>query len=96
MDEGSVITSNVKNKKTNVPSDIVLETKPKRFGIVPKFLLLKADCFYFVQVRLGYRFFVSFLLDIGTFVECLSNVCSFTVLTLLVMTRPAMMVALCL
>ncbi len=26
-----------------------LETKPKRFGIVPKFLVLKKDCFDLVQ-----------------------------------------------
>jgi hypothetical protein len=30
-------------------SDIVSERKPKRFGIVPEFCLLKTDCFDLVQ-----------------------------------------------
>jgi hypothetical protein len=35
----------VKDKR----SDIVLETKPKRFGIVPEFVLFRTDCFDLVQ-----------------------------------------------
>ena len=35
-------------------SDIVLETKPKRFGIFPKFVLLKTDCFDLVQNLLSW------------------------------------------
>ncbi len=35
-------------------SDIVSETKPKRFGIVPEFVLLKADCFDLVQNLLSW------------------------------------------
>jgi hypothetical protein len=63
-----------------------LETKPKRFGIGIKFLLLNKDFFDFVQNQLSWAkykgspsirqirertrsFFVSFLLDIGTFVQ---------------------------
>ncbi len=88
-----------------------METKPKRCGIVPKFFLLKTDCFNLVQNLLSWAkykgslsvrqirertqlLFTSSLLDIGTFVkrlwnvcgtfmEHLWNICSFTVLTLL-------------
>jgi hypothetical protein len=35
-------------------SDIVLETKPKRFGIVPEFVLLKADYFELAQNLLSW------------------------------------------
>jgi hypothetical protein len=39
----------MRNKGENKRSDIVLETKPKRFGIVPEFLLLKTYCFDLIQ-----------------------------------------------
>ncbi len=38
-----LVRSNVKNERTK-RSDIVLETKPKCFGIVPEFVLLRTDC----------------------------------------------------
>ncbi len=69
---------------TNERSDIVLETKPKRFGIIPKFVLLRTDCFDLVQNLISFDgadsgtnsdILVSFLLDVGTIVECLWNVC---------------------
>ena len=79
-------------KRKDKRSDIVLETKPKRYGNVSEFLLLKTDCFHLVQNLLSWTkqkgsfsmgqireriqsFFVSFLLDIGTFVERLLPYC---------------------
>ncbi len=88
-----------KTKGQTFPYSFGNETK-KRFGIVTEFVLLRTDCFHWVQNLLSWTkqkcaFFdganwgtnsdvlVSFLLDVGTFVERLWNVCSFTVLTLL-------------
>jgi hypothetical protein len=86
------VQSRVMSKTKDKRSDIVLETKPKRFGIVPEFVLLITDCFgpesalldqlemiSFDGVDSGTKsdVTVSFLLDVGTFVERLWNVCSF-------------------
>jgi hypothetical protein len=90
-EEKRLIYSNVKNERTNVPISF-LEMKPKRFGIVPEFVLLRADCFDLVQNLFSWtkqtmssfdgtdsgmktHILVSFLLDVGTFVERLWNVC---------------------
>ncbi len=47
------LTENVEKRKDKL-SDIVLETKPKRFVSVPEFLLLKTDCFDLVQNLLSW------------------------------------------
>ncbi len=36
-------------KRKDKRSDIVMETTPKRVGIVPEFVLLRTDCFDLVQ-----------------------------------------------
>jgi hypothetical protein len=62
------------------------ENRLFRFG--PESALLnKIELISFNKADLGTnsKVFVSFLLDFGTFVKCLWNICSFTVLTLLVM-----------
>jgi hypothetical protein len=41
-------------KRKDKRSDIVSETKPKRFGIVPEFVLLRTDCFDLVQNLLSF------------------------------------------
>jgi hypothetical protein len=41
-------------KRKDKRSDIVLETKSKRFGIVPEFVLLRTDCFDLVQNLLSF------------------------------------------
>jgi hypothetical protein len=78
--------------KKEVLSNIVLETKPKRFGIVPKFLLLKTDSLDFVQNLLSWpKYKGSPSIRKNSIVFCFSpigyrnvwNVCSFTVLILL-------------
>jgi hypothetical protein len=44
------ISSSSIKKRKDIHSDIVLETKPKRFsGMVPEFFLLRTDCFDLVQ-----------------------------------------------
>jgi hypothetical protein len=79
-----VHSSNFKNERTNVPISFL------RFGIVPKFVFLKTDVSIWSSIcspgqNLGTNsnVLVSFLLDIGTFLERLWNFFSFTVLTLL-------------
>ncbi len=79
--------SNVKNERTDVPISFW-----KRNQSVPEFVLLRADCFgpesalldqiemiSFDGVDSGTNsdVMVSFLLDVGTFVERLWNVCCF-------------------
>jgi hypothetical protein len=72
-------------KRKDKRYDIVLETKPKRFGIVPEFVLLrqivsiwsKIGCPRLIEMcsfdgadsGTNSDVLVSFLLDVGTFVE---------------------------
>ncbi len=65
-----LLASNVKNERKN---SALLGLKKGSPSIIQK-----------IRER-SLSFFVSFLLDIGTFVERLWNVCSFTVLTLLLL-----------
>jgi hypothetical protein len=83
-----ILSSNVENERTNMPVSFPNFSYWEQ--IVSFFSrsapLGQIERISFNKTNLGKNsFFVSFLLDFGTYVECLGNVYSFTVFTLLIL-----------